>query len=219
MSLIILNFHGVGSVSRSIDNGERDRWLEKDAFEAMLDIVRDHPNVRLTVDDGNASDFEIILPALLRRGLKATFFVCSGRLDEPTFLSRAQLRELVAKGMTIGSHGIDHLSWRKLSSTRLWDELQGSRRILEEVCGRPIDTAACPFGAYDRVVLNALRRTGYRSVYTSDGGTAAEEDWLRARTTITRSMKFGEIQRLVGQGFGVREQCLISARKLLKGFR
>lgn len=219
MSLIILNFHGVGPVSRSIDEGERNCWLDQNSFEAVLDMVHDHPHVRLTVDDGNSSDFEIVLPALLRRGLQATFFICSGRLDQPTFLSRDQVRELRTRGMGIGSHGVAHLSWRHLSPARLCDELEGSRRVLENVCGLPINTAACPFGDYDRTVLNGLRRAGYRRVYTSDGGVASETHWLQARTTVTRSMTLGNIQRLVRRKTRVWEQLLIDVRKFFKRLR
>ena len=41
------------------------------------------PGVRISFDDGNASDIELALPRLEERGLRATFFVLAGRLDEP----------------------------------------------------------------------------------------------------------------------------------------
>ena len=126
MSPFILNFHGVGQVSRDIEDGERNCWLDVSFFEATLDIVRDHSHVQLTVDDGNSSDFEIVLPALLKRGLQARFFICAGRVDQPTFLDRAQVRELRANGMSIGSHGMAHISWRRLSPSLLAEELEGS---------------------------------------------------------------------------------------------
>jgi peptidoglycan/xylan/chitin deacetylase (PgdA/CDA1 family) len=219
LSHIILNFHGVGPVSRNIDDGERNCWLEQDTLEAVLDLARGQAHVQLTFDDGNASDAEIVLPALLRRGLQARFFICSGRLDQPTFLSQAQVRELLAQGMGVGSHGIAHRSWRHLPSAGLREEIAGSRRVLESICGIAVDTAACPFGAYDRAVLKALRQAVYRQVYTSDGGVSAENHWLQARTTVTRSMTLSKIQRLVQQGPGAWERLLIDARKLFKRLR
>jgi peptidoglycan/xylan/chitin deacetylase (PgdA/CDA1 family) len=220
MGLVILNFHGVGPIPREIDGGERNCWLDQDTFDAVLDLAQGQSQVRLTFDDGNASDAEVVLPALLRRGLSATFFICSGRLDQSTFLSQVQVRELQAHGMGIGSHGITHLSWRQLSPELLWDELAGSRQVLERVCGRPVDTAACPFGDYDRTVLKGLRRAGYHVVYTSDGGASAENHWLRARTTVTQSMPLGDVQRLVRQGGpGAWKQSLIDVRKFIKRLR
>ena len=219
MSLVILNFHGVGPIPRKIDDAEHDCWLEEDTFKAVLDLTRGQAHVQLTFDDGNASDAGIVLPALLRRGLQATFFMCSDRLDQPTFLSRTQVRELLSRGMRIGSHGVAHISWRRLSPDRFCDELEGSRRVLEGVCGSPVETAACPFGAYDRAVLKGLRRAGYRLVYTSDGGTSAENHWLQPRTTVTRLMTLDDVQRLVQHGPGLLEQLSIDARILVKRLR
>lgn len=215
----ILNFHGVGPVTRSVDAGERNCWLDQDAFEAVLDLVRGQPQVRLTFDDGNASDFTHALPALKQRGLLATFFVCSGRLGQPTFVTPAEVRELQAQGMTIGSHGVDHVPWRGLPAEKLRSELAESRRVLGELCGRPVEAAACPFGSYDRRVLAGLRAAGYRAVYTSDGGRAAANSWVRARTTITRSMALNTIQDLVRRGIGPWRQAMISARKAIKQLR
>lgn len=219
MPSVILNFHGVGPLLRSADDGERHCWLDQNHFEAVLDVARDHSSVRLTVDDGNASDFEYILPALLRRGLKATFFVCAGRLDQPGFLGGEQVRELRRHGMGIGSHGVAHIPWRKLPPPLLQTELESSRQVLESVCETSIESAACPFGSYDRTVLEGLRQAGYRCVYTSDGGASDLNEWIQARTTVTRSMPPETIESLVRHGVGALKQRSIDARKLWKRLR
>lgn len=219
MSLLILNFHGVGSIPRAVDGGEYNCWLDQNVFEAILDLIGNQRNIRLTVDDGNASDHEIILPALRQRNLQATFFICAGRIDQPTFLSRKQVHEIQAQGMTIGSHGIDHVPWRGLPRDQLLQETIESRRILEEICGPPIDAAACPFGSYDFRVVSTLRRAGYRAVYTSDGGGAKDSQWLRARTTINRTTGLNDIANLVRCGPGALRQSLISLRTLAKRMR
>ena len=219
MSLIILNFHGVGPIPRDLDDGERDCWLDEDVFETVLDLLRDQRHVQLTFDDGNASDAEIALPALLQRGLQAMFFVCTGRLDQPTFLTRTQLRGLFEHGMRVGSHGVAHIRWRGLPPERLRVELEGSRRVLETVCDEPVEAAACPFGAYDRTVLKELRHAGYRRVYTSDGGICGEEDRLQPRTTVTRGMTPTAIMQLVQRGPSLWQQWSTNARSLIKRFR
>jgi hypothetical protein len=68
-------------------------------------------------------------------------------------------------------------------------------------------------------VLAGLRRAGYLMVYTSDGGAADENHWLQARTTVTRSMTLGTVQRLVQQSSGAWQQSLIDVRKLCKRLR
>lgn len=219
MTHCILNFHGVGPILRPVDEGEQNCWLEVDFFEAVLDLVREHPHVRLTVDDGNASDVTHILPALLRRGLRAIFFVCSGRLGQPLFLTRDDLNRLRAARMEIGSHGVNHQPWRQLPEEQLRVELEASRRDLEAACGGPIVQAACPFGSYDRRVLRALRRAGYERVYTSDGGVVGTQNRLLPRTTVTRRMSCDDVRRLVNEGPGAWAQLAMGAKRLWKRLR
>jgi peptidoglycan/xylan/chitin deacetylase (PgdA/CDA1 family) len=219
VNLTILNFHGLGPVPRAIDSGEEHCWLPQNTFESILDLVTGQPHVHLTFDDGNASDATIALPALQRRKLTACFFLCSGRIGRPSFLNHHQVQSIQAAGMEIGSHGINHESWRKLSSAQLASEVSASRSDLEELCGMSVESAACPYGAYNRRVLLALKRTGYRAVYTSDGGTTRSDRWLKARTTITRAMTVDEVSRLITFGPSRRRQFLISLRMFCKRFR
>jgi peptidoglycan/xylan/chitin deacetylase (PgdA/CDA1 family) len=147
--------------------------------------VADRPDVVITFDDGNRSDLEIGVPALRARGLSATFFVVAGRLGTPGFLSGEDVRTLLAEGMAVGCHGMRHRPWRGLDDAALEEELVTAKAQIESAAGGPVTLAACPFGAYDRRSLRALRRAGYERVYTSDRGPARPEEWLQARTTNT----------------------------------
>jgi len=181
-----ITFHGVGEPPRPLDPGEDAVWLSTEHFEAVLDEVGDRPGVRISFDDGNASDFQVALPALRRRGLRATFFLVAGRVGTDDYLSAGDIRGLLEAGMTIGCHGMRHRSWRRLAEGELREELMASRRRLEEVVGSPVTHAACPFGAYDRRALAALRSYGYERVFTSDGGETRSGRWLQPRNTIRR---------------------------------
>ncbi len=183
-----LTFHGVGDPGRGLEPGEAAVWIDTDALLASLDAVRDRRDVRITFDDGNRSDVDIALPALLERGLTATFFVIAGRLGQPAYLAEADIDRLMQSGMSVGSHGMDHVNWRSLQSAALQRELVDARVILERITGRRITEASVPFGSYDRRVLSAARSIGdFRHVYTSDGGAAWRGAWLQARTTVSAS--------------------------------
>jgi peptidoglycan/xylan/chitin deacetylase (PgdA/CDA1 family) len=185
-SAINLTFHGIGSHDRALDAGEGDVWVSEASFLSVIDAAAGHADVRITFDDGNASDLHHGLPALRERGLTATFFVVAGRLGEPGFLDADDVRTLAAEGMTIGCHGMRHRPWRGLDTRALQEELVTAKGVLEDVVGQPVIEAACPFGSYDRRVLAALRRSGYRHVYTSDRGHARPTAWLQARNTVRR---------------------------------
>ena len=182
---INLAFHGIGEPTHELPSGEKDVWISRERFEAILDQVRYRSDVWLSFDDGNISDVRCGLPALLERGLRATFFVVAGRLETPGYLTEKDVRRLFHAGMEVGSHGMRHTPWKRLDQMRLQDELLASKRILEEVVGQPVLQAACPFGAYDRRTLKALHGYGYRRVFTSDDGFARPDRWLQPRNTVT----------------------------------
>ena len=197
--LITLNFHGLGSPPDAVSESERAVWVTEQRLREILDAVRGEPSVAITFDDGNASDCEIALPALLDRGLTATFFVLSGRIGARGYLDRAQIRELARAGMRVGTHGMDHRSWRGLTRDDTEREMTEARRILEDALGGPVSEASCPFGAYDRHVLRELRARGYQRVFTSDRLPAAQGDWFQPRYTVhaqdVASVVCGWVQR------------------------
>lgn len=200
--MFVLNFHGIGAPQRELDAGEQDVWLERGRFVEILDAVRDREDVRLTFDDGNRSDVAEALPELAQRGMRARFFVCPGRFGDLAFVDASQVRELRGAGMEIGSHGMDHIRWRRLSPAATQREIVDAKTALEEVLEEPVVAAACPFGAYDRRSLGALREAGYSRVYTSDGGPASDGDWLVARRTVQRDDTPDSVARMLDGSHG-----------------
>jgi peptidoglycan/xylan/chitin deacetylase (PgdA/CDA1 family) len=195
--VVNLCFHGVGAPGRSLEPGEADYWITERTFIDVLDLVTGREDVRLSFDDGNRSDVAIGLPALAERGLTAEFFVLAGRLDEPGSLSSEDLRSLRDAGMTIGSHGWHHSSWREAHGERHDDEFVRARARIAGVTGRPVTSVACPLGLYDRRVLRALRRQGYTKVMTSDRAVARPDRWLQPRFSLRAGDDVGTVERLL----------------------
>ena len=218
-TLTNITFHGVGPQPRVIEAGEDRVWLSSARFAEILDTLTPHDDVAIMFDDGNASDVREALPALLDRGLQATFFVVAGRLGTPHFLSQHDVRLLADRGMTIGSHGMRHRSWRNLDDRDLNEELGEARRRLEDVVGRPVTHAACPFGAYDRRVLGALRSHGYERVFTSDGGPARPDRWLQARTSLGKDHTAADVQRMLSADAPALASLRMQAKSLAKRWR
>ena len=203
--IINLCFHGIGTIVREREPGESRYWVTAERFQRILDVVIDRPQVRLSFDDGNRSDLAVALPALRERTLQASFFALAGRLDDPASLSPADLRELRASGMRIGSHGWTHASWRGLDDAAAQRELVEARAALAEASGGEIDAAALPLGRYDRRLLTRLRRIGYRTVYTSDRFPARSSAWLQARYSVTAADTAKTIRSVLTHPPGVRE--------------
>jgi len=218
MSTVNLCFHGVGTPQRELEPGESVYWISEQTFHDVLDLVAERPHVQISFDDGNASDYRIGLPGLLARGLRATFFPLAQRVDQAGSTSAAELRELVAAGMAIGSHGMRHLPWRGMTDTDLDAELVTAREQLAEASGVGITEAACPLGRYDRRVLARLRGLGYQRVYTSDRAWARPGSWLQPRYSIHQDDTVAAMQSIFDDrpGFGsrVKSAARVAAKRL-----
>lgn len=197
-----LTFHGIGDPTRPLDRDEADVWLSRAKFVSVLDAVGGRRDMRITFDDGNASDLEHVLPALRERGLRATFFICPGRFGSAGFVDESAVRELHAAGMSIGSHGMDHVPWRRLTESEIQREIVRAKQLLEDALKAPVRAASCPFGAYDRRSLAALREAGFKRVYASDRGRARRGDWLVARNTLHRWDSPESVERLLDDSNG-----------------
>lgn len=195
-----LIFHGIGAPGRALEPGEAPYWISVAQFEDMLDKIRTHPQpdrFRISFDDGNMSDHDIALPRLIALGLRADFFVLSGRIGLAGSLDTAQILALRDAGMAIGSHGIAHRNWCQLDDPSLVAELADSRKALAAICGQPIITSGIPFGSYDARVLTALRRAGYEAAYSSDRGWMNPAAFVRPRTSVKATMSPAEIAALL----------------------
>jgi peptidoglycan/xylan/chitin deacetylase (PgdA/CDA1 family) len=199
---LIVNLHGIGPPHDDIAPGDSLFWISRTAFVNLLDLIVAVPKEHLlpiivTFDDGNMSDAMIALPELVKRGLNAAFFVCARRIGAPHYLDRSALADLLAAGMEVGSHGMDHRDWRALDEAMLEAEVEVARRRIEDICGTAVTKAAIPFGSYNRNVLKRLRREQFECVYTSDRGLAQSKAWLKPRNTIDSSWLEPDIKAIL----------------------
>jgi peptidoglycan/xylan/chitin deacetylase (PgdA/CDA1 family) len=214
-----IGFHGVGTPERELEPDEGEYWIGTSCFEQILDFLTTQTNIEISFDDGNKSDVDIALPALLDRGLRGSFFPIAGRIGQPGSVDRSGLRALVAQGMTVGSHGMYHQSWRGLSRKVLEEELVTARAVISTESGAPVTTAACPLGSYDRRSLKRLRELGYERVFTSDRSPARPQAWLQPRYSVYKSDEVSDVRAIVGARPNLRKRMTTKARITAKQWR
>ena len=186
---IVLTFHGIGTPRRPLDPGEEPFWVNEQAFADAVAAAAENSKVEITFDDGNASDAEIALPILKQARMTATFFVLAGRLGEAGSLHPRDVATLVAEGMTVGSHGADHIDWTRATDETMRRELYDARARIEDAAGVAVDALSIPFGAFDKRTLERAAAAGYSSVHTSTGGVAAHDAWFVPRNTVRRDLQ------------------------------
>jgi peptidoglycan/xylan/chitin deacetylase (PgdA/CDA1 family) len=199
-----LMYHDIASRARQAEVGFggplASRYkLEPDAFEAHLDALaatglrvgtldanESPPQLLLSFDDGGSSAL-LAAEALERRGWHGQFFITTGRLGTPGFLSAEELRELARRGHAIGGHSHTHPTYMgRLSREELDREWARSRDVIGEILGAPPRTASVPGGYLSRAVIASAAAAGYELLFTSEPTARVAHDELvvRGRYTI-----------------------------------
>lgn len=194
----VLMFHGVGTPAVEQEPGEDAYWIEWDRFDAIVAHCAALPPQadRFTFDDGNASDLEAAR-RMRAEGVDGSFFVLAGRLGKPGYLTAENLRELLDLGMEVGLHGRDHVDWRKTDDATLFSEIDLAAQELSEACGKPIDTMAIPYGAYDKRVWSYLERSQFKRIYTSDRGVSPAGSRFIRRQPVMKWHTLADIDALL----------------------
>jgi len=219
MKVTNITFHGIGQPSENIPDEDREMWLSKERFQLAIELIKEHDNVYITVDDGNSSDIDVLFPELLRYNLKASLFVPVNLIGTKGHLSETDLKQWKAAGLNVGSHGLAHCDWRKLGDKELSREVCESKDKLEQMLGCLIVEASCPFGYYDRCVLSYLRKAGYKRVYTSDRGQAFSGAWLQSRNSLHAWDNKESVQKLLSKRFFSPDFLVCTLKTIIKRVR
>ena len=152
-------------------------------------------NWLLTFDDGHSSDYEIVFPALQDAGIRAVFFLITGRVGAPGYLSWEQVREMRRHGMEFGSHGATHAKMTALARNEAWEELTRSRRDIEDRMGEPTRVFSFPYGHYNAEIMRLAIESGYTACCISDHGTVKLPAQVIPRNSINGVMGWPTILR------------------------
>jgi peptidoglycan/xylan/chitin deacetylase (PgdA/CDA1 family) len=117
--------------------------------------------VSITFDDGRASQ-SAALPILAEHGMKSTFYLNSGRLDSPGFLTGAQVSSIAAAGHEIGGHTHLHEDLTTLTPQEASATVCSDRSGLVSR-GFAVQSFAYPFGAANATVKAVVESCGYQS--------------------------------------------------------
>ncbi|HZV09638.1 MAG TPA: polysaccharide deacetylase family protein, partial [Novosphingobium sp.] len=130
------------------------------------------PVLSIGFDDAPRSAWTMGGQVLADHGVRATYYVCGGLVDTDgelgTYLTRADLRALVAAGHELGCHTFDHSSALLAGAGRFAASLEENARWLADFTG---GVAPCSFAyPYCHVGLAARRAAGARFHTARAGG-------------------------------------------------
>lgn len=149
-------------------------------FVSVAEIMsaNDSSKIAITFDDGYAHLAAALPPLIHRFKIRPTIFVPTWYIgktnswDYSSFfksephLSRQQIEYLSEIGVDFGTHGHRHIEFSSLSVEELETELNTSRKQLEEIIKKPVDTMSFPFGKTNPNILAAASKAGYKLSFT-----------------------------------------------------
>jgi len=144
----------------------------------------------VTFDDGMRNNHDVALPILTEYEIPATVYVTIGFLGarspwigpggDGAMMTASQLCDLVSAGWELGAHTMTHPDLSTLDYQACREEIERSRRALEEIANVPVETFAYPFGRYGPDALAAVRDLGFLAAVTTGSGSWARFEMTRA---------------------------------------
>ena len=113
-----------------------------------------------TIDDVPEDFYKNGFPLFQKLKIPFTIFVNTSLLNTSGYINTSQLKEMAcSKLCTVGSHGTTHTFYKVLSLDQKYNFLKQSKDILENICGKPIELFAFPYGSLFACGLSSLSLT------------------------------------------------------------
>lgn len=178
------------------------------SFSSFLDMLDSRVDfnpqtIVLSFDDGFKGVYSYAIPILVKYNYPAIFFLTTDFIDKKieSFhfcgcpytlqpLSWDQVRQM-SSNFSFGSHSSSHQRLNNLKDNRkeLNRELVGSKKRIEEIIGREVDSFAIPYGvknSFNEEIVEAIKAAGYKAILLNRYGLnkLSENKFALRRTRI-----------------------------------
>lgn len=122
----------------------------------------------ITLDDGYENNYKNAFPAARKYNIPITIFVVTDIVGRKGYLTWEEIKEMSDSGVVdIESHTRSHPWLTGLDGGALKEELEDSKKILEEKLGKKIDYVCYPMGGYNERVKKAAGAAGYKAAFAT----------------------------------------------------
>jgi len=150
----------------------------------------------LTFDDGFNDFYNNAYPLLKKYNMKATSFVVTNLLNKASYLTDQQILEMKKSGLvSFQSHTVSHQSMESLSSQDQLEQLQASKKYLDDLLQQDTLAICYPSGKFNDDTADLATQANYKLGFTTQPGFAAKSDGLLtlSRTRISSNMTGNEV--------------------------
>ena len=179
MKIPVLLYHSISNdnsnVSLNINQFENQIiYLKKRNFKTIdFDNINNkkEKKIIITFDDSYKDLISNALPILKKYEFNATCFAVSNYLGskniwdlgknnyvEKELMNKNDLREWVSNGMSVGSHTHNHHDLTKLNKNEISNQLNKSKKILENITGSEVINFSYPYGKVNNLVYKMTKK-------------------------------------------------------------
>jgi len=157
--------------------------------------------VEFTFDDGGVSFYNFAAPILEKNGFRGKFYISTSYIGSPGFLNENQIKDLEARGHTIGSHSHTHPErMNYLSDLLVFKEWSESQDILKRILDKSSISASIPNGFSSKMVLRTMNSLGITEIYTSEPTTyyrSFSDSIVKGRFVVIDTDTVDSVMRIV----------------------
>jgi peptidoglycan/xylan/chitin deacetylase (PgdA/CDA1 family) len=177
----VLTYHSVNSIKNNLTSeiyqinpvnfSKHLTFLKSESinFKTLSDFTNEKPGILITFDDGYKAILKTIYD-LIENKIPVVLFICPKfiKLNSNDYLNLTDIRDLLKSNLVeIGSHSYNHVPLTLCSQNELLNELDNSKKWLEDNLSIEIKSISYPFGKVNDLVEEFTKKVGYDYGFTT----------------------------------------------------
>jgi uncharacterized lipoprotein YddW (UPF0748 family) len=155
----------------------------------------------ISFDDGWKDQYNNAFPILKKYNFKATFFIITDSVGHSAYMNWDEVLKISDSAMDIELHSHTHARLPALSVKEAWQEIDDSKKILENHLKKPVSVFAYPYGHYDDEIISLVKDAGFDAAVTLSGLNngylfRADQSYTMSRYAVEGSDKLEYVSQL-----------------------
>jgi len=180
---------------------EHIQIIRDSGYEIVSEINKPTGQIEISFDDGFLGIYKNI-NVIKELDIPLQLFIITSNLETTNYITKSQLLELDSLSqITISSHTHKHSILTKISESEIEIELETSKKLLEDILNKQINSLCFPEGKFSNKVIEIAKKIGYSNLYASIPGFYFDQfsEGVVKRSLVQFARK-GEFKSIINGG-------------------